>query len=242
MLGSLNPQLDKEFVFSLIATDASGNPKTAEEIEKDAIRINKAMSDLASGTRQEKAKAQLELTALYNGKDISDPAVQENLSQLKKDITGFDDFDAGTQAKLIEIDTQIDNKGVEIAALEALRYMNKATPEELRKLAQLVSEKAALEKDLASTTSSANIAAAGETEKGEESAFQKTKKSFEETKKYQKAIVQLLISTWDTGYGYGKTAIEIRDYVLTNVQNNNLISSAYSAYLNIIKKVFTLFP
>jgi hypothetical protein len=69
--------------------------------------------------------------------------------------------------------------------------MNKATPEELRKLAQLVSEKAALEKDLASTASSANIAGAGEAEKGEESAFQKTKKSFEETKKYQKAIVQL---------------------------------------------------
>ena len=64
----------------------------------------------------------------------------------------------------------------------------------------------------------------------------------DDEEKYQKAIVQLLISTWDTGYGYGKTAIEIRDYVLTNVQNNNLISSAYSAYLNIIKKVFTLFP
>jgi len=191
MLDALNPQLDKEFVFSLIAVDSDKNPKTAEEIEKDAIRLNKAMADLAGGTKQEKAKAQLELVALYNGKDISDPAVQENLNQLKKDIKGFDDFDAGTQAKLIEIDTQIDNKGVEIAALEALRYMNKATPEELRKLAQLVSEKAALEKDLASTASSALIANAGETEKGEESAFQKTKKSFEETKKYQKAIVQL---------------------------------------------------
>ena len=191
MLGSLNPQLDKEFVFSLIATDASGNPKTAEEIEKDAIRINKAMSDLASGTRQEKAKAQLELTALYNGKDISDPAVQENLSQLKKDITGFDDFDAATQSKLIEIDSKIDAKGIEISALQALKDRGVATDEELRKLAQLASEKTALEKDLASTASSARIAGAGETEKGEESAFQKTKKSFEETKKYQKAIVQL---------------------------------------------------
>jgi hypothetical protein len=191
MLGSLNPQLDKEFVFSLIATDASGNPKTAEEIEKDAIRINKAMSDLTSGTRQEKAKAQLELTALYNGKDISDPAVQENLSQLKKDITGFDDFDAATQSKLIEIDSKIDAKGIEISALQALKDRGVATDEELRKLAQLASEKTALEKDLASTASSARIAGAGETEKGEESAFQKTKKSFEETKKYQKAIVQL---------------------------------------------------
>ena len=191
MLGSLNPQLDKEFVFSLIATDASGNPKTAEEIEKDAIRINKAMSDLASGTRQEKAKAQLELTALYNGKDISDPAVQENLSQLKKDITGFDDFDAATQSKLIEIDSKIDAKGIEISALQALKDRGVATDEELRKLAQLASEKTALEKDLTSTASSARIAGAGETEKGEESAFQKTKKSFEETKKYQKAIVQL---------------------------------------------------
>jgi hypothetical protein len=64
----------------------------------------------------------------------------------------------------------------------------------------------------------------------------------DEDEKYQKGIVQLIISTWDTGYGYGKTAQEIRDYVLTNVQNNNLISAAYSAYLNIIKKVFTLFP
>lgn len=191
MLGSLDPQLDKEFVFSLIATDASGNPKTAEEIEKDAIRINKAMSDLASGTKEEKRKAQLELTALYNGKDMSDPAVQENLSQLKKDITGFDDFDAATQSKLIEIDSKIDAKGIEISALQALKDRGVATDEELRKLAQLASEKTALEKDLASTASSARIAGAGEAEKGEESAFQKTKKSFEETKKYQKAIVQL---------------------------------------------------
>ena len=191
MLGSLNPQLDKEFIFSLIATDANNNPKTAEEIEKDAIRINKAMSDLASGTKQEKAKAQIELVALYNGKSISDPAVQENLSQLKKDITGFDDFDAATQSKLIEIDSKIDAKGIEISALQALKDRGVATDEELRKLAQLASEKTALEKDLASTASSARIAGAGETEKGQESAFQKTKKSFEETVKYQKAIVQL---------------------------------------------------
>ncbi len=191
MLDSLNPQLDKEFVFSLIAVDANGNPKTAEEIEKDAIRLNKAMADLSSGTKEEKRKAQLELTALYNGKDVSDPAVQENLNQLKKDIKGFDDFDAATQSKLIEIDSQIDAKGIEISALQALKDRGVATDEELRKLAQLASEKEKLEKDLASTASSARVAGAGEGDKGQESAFQKTKKSFEETIKYQKAIVQL---------------------------------------------------
>jgi TP901 family phage tail tape measure protein len=188
ILSALDPQLDKELVFSLIAVDANDNPRTPEQIEKDAIRLNKAMSDLASGTKQEKAKAQLELVALYNGKDISDPAVQENLKQLKKDITGFDDFDAGTQAKLIEIDTQIDAKGLLITALEKIPNRSKDQEEEYQ---QLLRERTALEKDLASTASSARIAGAGETEKGEESAFQKTKKSFEETKKYQKAIVQL---------------------------------------------------
>jgi TP901 family phage tail tape measure protein len=187
MLDALNPQLDKEFVFSLIAVDSDNNPKTAEEIEKDAIRLNKAMANLASGTKQEKAKAQLELVALYNGEDISDPKVQEKLTKLKKDITGFDDFDAATQSKLIEIDAKIDAKGLLIADIEK-GGVDKSEEEEYR---QLLRERAALEKDLKSTASSALIAGAGETEKGEESAFQKTKKSFEETKKYQKAIVQL---------------------------------------------------
>ena len=188
ILSALDPQLDKELVFSLIAVDSNKNPRTPEQIEKDAIRLNKAISDLASGTKQEKAKAQVELVALYNGKDISDPAVQENLKQLKKDITGFDDFDAGTQTKLIEIDSQIDAKGLLIAALEKIPNRNKKQEEEYQ---QLLRDRGALEKDLASTASSARIAGAGEAEKGEESAFQKTKKSFEETKKYQKAIVQL---------------------------------------------------
>ena len=63
-----------------------------------------------------------------------------------------------------------------------------------------------------------------------------------EQEKYEKAISQIIITTWDTTYGYGKTAQEIKDYVLTNVQNNTILSATYESYISACKIAFTYFP
>jgi hypothetical protein len=69
--------------------------------------------------------------------------------------------------------------------------------------------------------------------------------------KYEKAIAQVLITTWDTTVAYGDssanppippyTAQQAKDFVLTNVQNNNILSATYDSYINACKIAFTYF-
>ena len=63
-----------------------------------------------------------------------------------------------------------------------------------------------------------------------------------EQEKYEKAISQIIITTWDTTYGYRKTAQEIKDYVLINVQNNTILNATYESYISACKIAFTYFP
>jgi hypothetical protein len=69
--------------------------------------------------------------------------------------------------------------------------------------------------------------------------------------KYEKAIAQIIITTWDTTVAFGDntasppvapyTAQQVKDFVLVNVQNNNILSATYDSYINACKIAFTYF-
>ena len=59
----------------------------------------------------------------------------------------------------------------------------------------------------------------------------------------KQAIAQFIIATWDTGYGFtGKSASQMKDFVLTNVQNETILPSVYSAYQQLVELAVTYFP
>jgi TP901 family phage tail tape measure protein len=194
MLVGLNPRADKEAIFKIIALDGDGNIRSVEEIEADAIKVNKAFADLESGDRSRVKKGELQLVALYNGKEISDPEVQKNLNQLKKDIKGFDDFDSSTKSKLISLDAQVDAVGLEMLGLEAMLRAGEINPSDYyARIVSLRKQQGELNKEIQQTAAAARITTAGqEDDKGSKSAFQTIMDDLKAAKNYQKAVTGLV--------------------------------------------------
>jgi hypothetical protein len=72
-----------------------------------------------------------------------------------------------------------------------------------------------------------------------------------EQEQYEKAIAQLVIASKDTGYIYGdpnasppippKTALEVRDFTLVNIDNDRILDATYEGYIGAARIGFTLF-
>jgi len=59
----------------------------------------------------------------------------------------------------------------------------------------------------------------------------------------KESIAQFIIATWDTGYGFtGKSASQIKDFVLQNVQNETILPNVYNAYKDLVELATTYFP